>query len=122
MSKSVRIPGIVRIHARKAFKFKIFLYVLDFNVFMCICSLEINIVKQYRSPRSQLHIALIRNYLLNIVTITSLVWFWLSQTNKKVCLSYNKSDISHRKQLQYNYSFICNRTVGRLGSHKIFID
>lgn len=47
-------------------------------------SLEIKIIRMYRSPRSQLHINLIRNYMLNIVMITSLVWFWLLNTNDKV--------------------------------------
>lgn len=42
------------------------------------------IVQVNRSPRSQLHIALIRNYLLILVTITSLVWFWLTHTEEKV--------------------------------------
>lgn len=37
-----------------------------------------------RSPRSQLHINLVRNYSLIIVTITSLVWFWLCHTDGKV--------------------------------------
>lgn len=42
------------------------------------------IVRMYRPPRSHLHIALIRNYLLNIVTITALSWFWLSNVEEKV--------------------------------------
>lgn len=48
------------------------------------CSLEIKIIRLYRSPRSQLHINLVRNYMLIIVTITSLVWFWLAHTDGKV--------------------------------------
>lgn len=54
-----------------------------FNV-KSVCSLETKIVRIYRSARSQLHIALVRNYMLNIVMITSMVWYWLSNTEEKV--------------------------------------
>ncbi|XP_055296530.1 transmembrane channel-like protein 7 [Sitodiplosis mosellana] len=47
--------------------------------------LEMKTVRMYRSPRSQLHIALIRNYMLNIVIITALAWFWLSNVDEKKC-------------------------------------
>lgn len=51
------------------------------NRLFCAFSLEKKIVRLHRSPRTQLHIALIRNYLLNIVTITALAWFWLSSVD-----------------------------------------
>lgn len=42
-------------------------------------------LEDYKSPRSQLHITLIRNYLLEITIITSLIVNWLSHTKDKVC-------------------------------------
>lgn len=84
------------------------LYVSNLSKFYCWCkikskktnfelfsiySLEIKIVRIYRSTRLQLHIALVRNYLLNIVMIASMVWYWLSHTEEKV-----KKNLSQKQQ------------------------
>lgn len=63
---------------------KVVLFLVIFRFFV-IFSIEMKIVRVRRSPRSQLHIALVRNYLLNIVTISSLIWFWLSHTDNRKC-------------------------------------
>lgn len=84
LSESVWILRIVRIKLREFWPWNWTTDILIIQFNFSFCSLEIKIVKQHRSPRSQLHIALIRNYLLNIVTITSFVWYWLSRVDEKV--------------------------------------
>lgn len=71
-------------------------------------------LEDYKSPRSQLHIALIRNYLLQITIITALIVKWLSDTDSKVCTILMFQFID-KKSMAFSIFFSgmlgnCNRT------------
>ncbi|XP_031627951.1 transmembrane channel-like protein 5 [Contarinia nasturtii] len=83
-------------------------------LFECLGSLEIKIVRMYRSPRSQLHIALVRNYLLNIVTISSLAWFWLTNSGEKNCWETYFAQCIYRLILIEFVIVVCIGSVFRL--------
>lgn len=71
-------------------------------------------LEDYKSPRSQLHIALIRNYLLQITIITALIVKWLSDSDSKVC-SNLKIHIDRNVMVSPFVSGMlgnCNRTKG----------
>lgn len=72
-------------------------------------------LEDYKSPRSQLHIALIRNYLLEITIVTSLIVNWLSNTGTEVCSNL----VLHRRRIN-GFSFC--RSVGKRRSGKKSID
>lgn len=76
-------------------------------------------LEDYKSPRSQLHIALIRNYLLEITIITSLIVDWLSNTENKVNLSYFIEIHIFKMEI---YSSSAFRNVGKSKLDKRSID